>query len=165
MSISGWANMDIASTGDLRRKAKLRLLQMHFESGVGHLGGNLSALDILLCLYHFTLHKDDPLYCRRAMVRCFICGSLVTGALTDDPQPFHQDGTRPSGHPPAVGIPEIIFATGSLGHGLGLAWPRAGQETERRSWQGLLPYFRWRVERGFVLGISDLSNSLTHWTI
>ena len=31
-------------------RAKRRLLQMHFESGVGHIGGNLSALDAMLVL-------------------------------------------------------------------------------------------------------------------
>ena len=34
---------------------------------------------------------------------------------------FHQDDTRLSGHPPATGIPQILFSTGSLGHGLSLA--------------------------------------------
>jgi transketolase len=34
---------------------------------------------------------------------------------------FHQDGTRLSGHPPTSGIDEILFATGSLGHGASLA--------------------------------------------
>src|SRR5271166_4949526 len=34
---------------------------------------------------------------------------------------FHKDGTRLSGHPPTSGIEEILFATGSLGHGLSLA--------------------------------------------
>ena len=123
MRISGLANMDAASTGDLRRKAKLRLLQMHYESGVGHLGGNLSALDILLCLYHFTLHKDDLFVLSKGHGAGALYVALWSiGALTDDDlRQFHQDGTRLSGHPPAVGIPEIIFATGSLGHGLGLA--------------------------------------------
>ena len=123
MSISGLANMDAASTGDLRRKAKLRLLQMHYESGVGHLGGNLSALDILLCLYHFTLHKDDLFVLSKGHAAGALYVALWSiGALTDDDlRQFHQDGTRLSGHPPAAGIPEIVFATGSLGHGLGLA--------------------------------------------
>lgn len=123
MRDSGLANMDAASTGDLRRKAKLRLLQMHYESGVGHLGGNLSALDILLCLYHFTLHKDDLFVLSKGHGAGALYVTLWSiGALTDDDlRQFHQDGTRLSGHPPAVGIPEIIFATGSLGHGLGLA--------------------------------------------
>jgi transketolase len=44
------------------------------------------------------------------------------GLLSDDDlRTFHKDGTRLSGHPPVRGIPEILFATGSLGHGLGLA--------------------------------------------
>src|SRR5262249_26965211 len=44
---------------DVLRDAKLRLLQMHYESGVGHIGGNLSALDFLMCLYHRVLGPDD----------------------------------------------------------------------------------------------------------
>ena len=34
-------------TRELLFRAKQRLLQMHYESGVGHIGGNLSCLDIL----------------------------------------------------------------------------------------------------------------------
>ena len=39
--------------------ARMRLLQMHFESGVGHIGGNLSCLDILLAIYHDVLTEFD----------------------------------------------------------------------------------------------------------
>jgi transketolase len=123
MTNSGLANMDIPSTSDLRRKAKLRLLQMHYESGVGHLGGNLSALDILLCLYHFILRKDDLFVLSKGHGAGALYVALWSiGALSDDDlRQFHKDGTRLPGHPPAAGIPEITFATGSLGHGLGLA--------------------------------------------
>ena len=41
--------------------------------------------------------------------------------VEEDLRQFHKDGTRLSGHPPASGIAEIEFATGSLGHGLGFA--------------------------------------------
>src|SRR5579872_4757540 len=44
---------------DWRMRARLRLLKMHYESRVGHLGGNLSALDLLLSLYHDILTADD----------------------------------------------------------------------------------------------------------
>ena len=44
------------------------------------------------------------------------------GRLSDDDlKQFHRDGTLLSGHPPARGIEGIPFATGSLGHGLGLS--------------------------------------------
>jgi transketolase len=123
MADSRLTNMELASTRDLVRKAKLRLLQMHYESRVGHIGGNLSALDILLGLYHFILGQDDLFVLSKGHGAGALYVTLWSiGALTDDDlREFHQDGTRLSGHPPAVGIPEIVFATGSLGHGLGLA--------------------------------------------
>jgi transketolase len=44
------------------------------------------------------------------------------GRLTDlDLKTFHQDNTLLAGHPPATGVTDIPFATGSLGHGLSLA--------------------------------------------
>src|SRR6185437_5106795 len=39
----------------------------------------------------------------------------------EDLRQFHKDGTRLSGHPPPGGIEDILFATGSLGHGLSMA--------------------------------------------
>src|SRR5689334_9907306 len=105
------------------RLARLRLLKMHFESGVGHIGGNLSALDTLLCLYHHVLQADDAFVLSKGHAAGALYVTLWTcGRLADeDLRQFHQDGTRLSGHPPTKGIPEILFATGSLGHGLGLA--------------------------------------------
>jgi transketolase len=105
------------------RRAKLRLLRMHFESGVGHIGGNLSALDILISLYHRVLGEEDVFVLSKGhaagalYVALWSVGKLAEEELAT----FHQDGTRLSGHPPAAAIPEIPFATGSLGHGLPLA--------------------------------------------
>lgn len=96
---------------------------MHFESGVGHIGGNLSALDILLCLHHRVMGPDDQFILSKGHAAGALYVTLWSmGRLTDDDlKQFHKDGTRLSGHPPTRGIPEIPFATGSLGHGLGLA--------------------------------------------
>jgi transketolase len=108
---------------DLRRKARARLLTMHFESGVGHIGGNLSSIDILLHLYHRVISRDDVFILSKGHA----AGALYTalwsiGRLTDDDlRQFHGNGTRLSGHPPVKKIPEILFATGSLGHGLSLS--------------------------------------------
>src|SRR4030095_11926071 len=101
----------------------VRLLTMHFESNVGHIGGNLSALDIILYLHHYVLEPVD----RFVLSKGHAAGALYTalwsiGRLTDaDLREFHRDGTRLSGHPPVGKIPEIVFATGSLGHGLPLS--------------------------------------------
>ena len=39
--------------------ARKRLIQMHFDSGVGHIGGNLSALDSILLVFHEYLDVED----------------------------------------------------------------------------------------------------------
>ena len=96
---------------------------MHFESGVGHIGGNLSALDAMLVVFHEYLGKDDSFILSKG----HSAGALYTalwsaGRLSDDDlKTFHRDNTLLAGHPPAGGIADIAFATGSLGHGLSLA--------------------------------------------
>jgi len=46
--------------------ARRRLLQMHFESEVGHIGGNLSFLDILLAAHHWRPASiEQPWYALR----------------------------------------------------------------------------------------------------
>ena len=103
--------------------ARKRLLQMHYESGVGHIGGNLSALDALLVVFHEYLDADDQFILSKGHA----AGALYTtlwsaGRLHDqDLTSFHKDNTLLAGHPPARGIADIPFATGSLGHGLSLA--------------------------------------------
>jgi transketolase len=105
------------------RVARQRLLRMHYESGVGHIGGNLSALDAMLVVFHECLGEEDKF----VLSKGHSAGALYTtlwslGRLDDhDLQSFHGDDTLLAGHPPAAGIPEITFATGSLGHGLSLA--------------------------------------------
>jgi transketolase len=113
------------SSLDARRMSVLRsrLLRMHYESRVGHVGGNLSAIDALALLFNERIGADD----RFVLSKGHSAGALYIalwsiGRLTDeDLSTFHQDGTLLAGHPPAAGIPDILFATGSLGHGLSLA--------------------------------------------
>jgi len=104
-------------------RARLRLLEMHYQSKVGHIGGNLSALDILMSLYHFRLGPDDGFVLSKGHAAGALYVTLWSmGLLSDeDLRHFHGEGTRLSGHPPLKGVPEVIFATGSLGHGLSLA--------------------------------------------
>jgi transketolase len=108
---------------DTTRTAKRRLLEMHYHSGVGHIGGNLSALDLLLGLHHEVMTPNDCFVLSKGHAAGALYVTLWTlGRLSDDDlATFHRDGTWLSGHPPMAGIPEILFGTGSLGHGLGLA--------------------------------------------
>lgn len=111
------------SFSDLKKKSVLRLLQMHFEAGVGHIGGNLSALDAMLFLHHFVMQKND----RFILSKGHAAGALYVtlwslGKISEDQlKTFHKDNTKLVGHPAPNSFDEIPFATGSLGHGLGLA--------------------------------------------
>jgi transketolase len=104
-------------------KAKKRLLQMHFESGVGHIGGNLSCLETLLVLYHQVLQKDDLFILSKGHAAGALYIALWTkGLLTEeDLKNFHGEKTFISGHPAPRWSEDILFATGSLGHGFPLA--------------------------------------------
>ncbi len=104
-------------------RARTRLLQMHYEAKVGHIGGNLSALDAMLHL-HSTVMADDDLF---VLSKGHSAGALYVtlwaiGLIPDEAlKTFHKDGTTLAGHPVAHWHDGISFATGSLGHGLGLA--------------------------------------------
>lgn len=108
---------------ELLKAATLRLLQMHFDAGVGHIGGNLSVLPILLELFHDLQVDPERLVLSKGHAAGAIYIALWTkGILSEDHlRSFHRDGTLLAGHPPAKGVPGIAFATGSLGHGLALA--------------------------------------------
>jgi transketolase len=105
------------------QKSKKRLLQMHYESGVGHIGGNLSCLDSLMVLYHEVLKKDDLFILSKGHAAGALYIVLWSmGRLGDeDLKLFHKEHTKLSGHPAPDWLKEITFATGSLGHGFPLA--------------------------------------------
>jgi transketolase len=110
-------------SSEIIKNARKRLLKMHYESGVGHIGGNLSCLDALLLIFHEYLGLQDRFILSKGhaagalYIALWSLGRLSEVQLTT----FHKDGTLLSGHPPASGIKDILFATGSLGHGLSLA--------------------------------------------
>jgi len=143
---------------DILRRTKARLLRMHFEAGVGHVGGNLSALDAILCLHHRVMGPEDVFILSKGHAAGALYAALWSlGRLTDaDLSRFHQEGTHLSGHPAPGWRPDVPFATGSLGHGLslscGLALGRRfkgekgrvfcllsdGEWNEGSTWEGLI---------------------------
>jgi len=115
--------MTARSFAEQLKRAKRRLVRMHYESGIGHLGGNLSALDAVLLLHLEIMTADDAFVLSKGHAAGALYIALwATGKLGDvDLDQFHRDGSRLSGHPAGGWHPDIPFGTGSLGHGLGLA--------------------------------------------
>ncbi|MGA2449896.1 MAG: transketolase [Polyangiaceae bacterium] len=108
---------------EIVRDAKLRLLKMHFESGVGHIGGNLSALELLMTLHHRVMGSGDEFVLSKGHAAGALYVTLWSQGRIPEEQlvQFHKDGTTLAGHPLPWGFPAARFATGSLGHGLGLS--------------------------------------------
>ncbi len=96
---------------------------MHYEAGVGHIGGNLSALDALLVLHHTILADDDVFVLSKGHAAGALYVALWSrGDFADrDLETFHAEATRLAGHPVANAFPQIPVATGSLGHGFPMA--------------------------------------------
>lgn len=107
----------------LLRLAVMRLLKMHHDAGVGHVGGNLSSLASVMLVHHEFLTTNDRFVLSKGhSAGAYYVTLWSLGRLTEtDLETFHAEGTRLSGHPPPRGIRDILFATGSLGHGLSLA--------------------------------------------
>lgn len=126
---------DADSFRRLARRARRRLLQMHYESRVGHIGGNLSALDVMLYLHHRVMEPDDRFILAKGHSAGALYITLWSLGLLSDQQidGFHCDGSKLAGHPPANWLPEIPVATGSLGHGFPIACGLAlARKLERR---------------------------------
>ncbi len=111
----------------LTKQARLRLLKMHYESKIGHIGGNLSALDALVFLHCRIMGDNDSFVLSKGHSSGALYVTLWTAGLLKEEhlRDFHQDGVKLAGHPVAGWHPNILFSTGSLGHGVGLAAGRA----------------------------------------
>lgn len=101
-------------------------------AGSGHIGGSLSATDLLTVLYHHIMRfdptqLDDPDRDRFVLSKGHI-GVGIAPVLADlgcFPREwlteFNHTNSPLGIHPDATKVPGIEFSTGSLGHGLGLA--------------------------------------------
>jgi transketolase len=117
---------------------KIRLLTMHYDSTCGHLGGNFSCIDALMTLYHFIMKPDDRFILSKGHSAGALYATLWSlGKLTDsDLKSFSKDNSLLPGHPGGNGIPDLLFSTGSLGHGpslsAGLAFAAKHKKSDRQ---------------------------------
>lgn len=98
-------------------------------NGEGHVGGALSAADILAVLYGAVMHYEagDALHRDKLLLsaghKCLaLYGALAELDIIDraELKTYNHLGTRLPGHPDASKLPCLDFSTGSLGHGLPL---------------------------------------------
>lgn len=109
-----------------------RSLQMIYEAGQGHPGGDLSATDILAALYFGVMRFDAAKPNAQDRDRFVMSKGHCTGALYTalagagffpeaELSTYLQPNSRLNGHPNRTYLPGVETNTGPLGHGLPVA--------------------------------------------
>ncbi len=127
---------DPADTGALLAAAadssRARVLQMVSAAKLGHLGGDLSILDVLTTLYGAVLRIDpsNPTWADRdrMIMSKGHCSEALYATLAwsgffspDELETFNRPGSALNGHPNRNKVPGVETNTGALGHGLPVA--------------------------------------------
>jgi transketolase len=103
-------------------RVQRKIIDLHYKSGMSHLGGSLSCLASIVVLYSQIMRSEDLFILSNGHSASALYSSLWSiGKLKEDIDSYCTDGTRLGTHPPANLSEETPFGTGSLGHGLSLA--------------------------------------------
>jgi transketolase len=116
----------------LASSVRRRDLQTVHGAGMGHVGGEMSATDILVTLYFAVLHidperPDDPNRDRFILSKGHSALALYTTLAhrgffpVEELATFVQPLSRLNGHPDRKKVPGVETNTGPLGHGLPVA--------------------------------------------
>ena len=116
----------------LANRLRRRDLQAVFEAGAGHIGGEMSVMDILTALYFRILSVDpenplDPGRDRLVLSKGHTANALYVvlaerGFIPqEEVATFLKPMSRLNGHPNRTKVPGVETNTGPLGHGLPVA--------------------------------------------
>ncbi len=102
---------------------KKRFLAMYKKADAGHIGSSLSCAEILVFLRFAWMREADTFVLSKGHAVAALYALLAEVKLLTPSQidTYYEEGTLLSALPPFNAIPEIPFATGSLGHGLSLS--------------------------------------------
>ena len=122
-------NPEIAHLEEIARRIRVEVVRSVYTAKAGHLGGPLSAADMLAALYFHVLRirPEEPSWPDRdrfilSKGHCSI-GLYAAMALrgyfgVEELATFDQAGTRLQGHPDMTKLPGLDMSTGSLGMGI-----------------------------------------------
>ena len=122
----------VAHIAEAARQIRIQDLKLVHYAGAGHIGGDLSAIDILATLYGAVLNVtpdtvDDPERDRFILSKGHVAGALYTtlaafGFLpVEDLATFLKPLSALNGHPNRNKVRGVEANTGPLGHGLPIA--------------------------------------------
>lgn len=131
----------------LANRIRRRDLQAVFEAGAGHIGGELSVIDLLTALYFEILNVDpdnplDPMRDRLVLSKGHTANALYVvlaekGFIPkEEISSFLKPMSRLNGHPNRTKVPGVETNTGPLGHGLPVAVGMAkAAKLDQASWR------------------------------
>ena len=151
----------------MANRIRRRDLQAVFEAGAGHIGGEMSVIDILTALYFARLKIDpqapqDPKRDRLVLSKGHTALALYV-VLSErgffpknEISTFLKPESRLNGHPNRVKVPGVETNTGPLGHGLaGRRGNGESRKIERRQLAHVRDHRRRRDAGRFQLGSHD----------
>ncbi len=118
-----------ADLAALARRGRLLVLESTNAAGAGHIGGPLSAMDLLVALYArvMRVRPAEPDWADRdrfvlskghSAVGLYVALALAGYFPVDELRTFDQPGSRLQGHPDMTRLPALDASTGSLGQGI-----------------------------------------------
>jgi transketolase len=122
------AGPDVAELEGLARRARAHIVRTIAGAHGGHLGGPLSATDMLIALYFriLNIRPDEPDWPDRdrfvlskghSSIALYVVLAMRGYFPTDELATFDAIDSRLQGHPDMVGTPGIDMSSGSLGLG------------------------------------------------
>jgi transketolase len=120
---------DLPDLADLARRGRLLVVDSVAHSGAGHIGGPLSAMDLLVALYFQVLRirPDEPGWPDRdrfilskghSAIGLYVVMALRGYFPVEELATFDAGDSRLQGHPDMTRLPGLEASTGSLGQGL-----------------------------------------------
>jgi transketolase len=120
---------DHADLEALARRGRLLVIESVGTAGAGHIGGPLSAMDLLVALYFRVLRirPDEPAWPERdrfilskghSAIGLYTAMALRGYFPVEELATFDAAGMRLQGHPDMTRLPGLDASTGSLGQGI-----------------------------------------------
>ena len=139
--------MDLDYLADTARRIRIADLETVFGAGAGHIGGEMSVIDLLTTLYFHVLRVDpavpddpqrDRLVLSKGHTACALYVTLAERGFIPKAQlkTFLAPHSALNGHPNRVKVPGVETNTGPLGHGLpvGVGMAKAAK-LDRAAWR------------------------------
>jgi transketolase len=97
---------------------RIKLLDLYYSAGCGHIGSSLSCIDIIYSVMSFKMANERMILSKgHAAAALYIVLNHFGEISEEQLKSYYKDGTTLAAHPTADSFINIPFGLGSLGHG------------------------------------------------